>query len=222
MKELCRVRYFHVAFFCLFISGMIHAQSSSIWISGQLPIRFKNWEWHQDAGYRTIGTSARATLWFYRTGLRHYFNPKWNAAAGYALFDSRVENDKPAFGAENRIWEEVVRQDHWNKLRWVHRVRADHRWFNATSKIPAYAAHRLRYRTGFIYPIHPKLDFQLYDEIMVQHQHGEWIFNQNRIGAFLHIKPKSQQTINIGYTHLQQRSGIMHLMMVGYQHNIEL
>ena len=43
--EVCRVRKIHAAFFCLFFSGMIHAQSSSIWFAGQLAIRKKNWEW---------------------------------------------------------------------------------------------------------------------------------------------------------------------------------
>ena len=220
MNELCRVRKIHAAFFCLFISGMVHAQSSSIWFAGQLAMRKKNWEWNQDAGYRTIGTSAKATLWFYRTGLRHYFNPKWNAAAGYALFASRVEKDKPAFGTENRIWEELVRQDQWNKLRWVQRFRIDHRWFTANSKTEAYTAHRLRYRTAFIQTVHPNIDIQVYDEIMIQRQYGEWLYNQNRTGIFLHIKTGKQQLLNMGYTLLQQPSGNLNLLHVGIQHNI--
>lgn len=217
--ELCRVRKIHAAFFCLFFSGMIHAQSSSIWFAGQLGIRKKNWEWNQDAGYRTIGSSLKATLWFYRTGARYYFNEHWNAAAGYALFVSRVDKNKPAFSAENRIWEDVVRQDQWNKLRWVQRFRIDHRWFNANSKTEAYTAHRFRYRTAFIQTLHPQIDLQLYDEIMIQRQHGEWLLNQNRIGAFVHIRMGKQQVINLGYTWLQQPSGNFNLLHVGFQQN---
>jgi hypothetical protein len=199
---------------------MIHAQSSSIWFAGQLGLRKKNWEWHQDAGYRTIGVGPKATLWFYRTGVRHYFNEHWNAAAGYALFVSRVDKNKPAFSAENRIWEEIVRQDQWNKLRWVQRFRIDHRWFNANSRSEAFTAHRLRYRTAFIRTLHPKIDMQLYDEIMVQRQHGEWLLNQNRIGMFVHVRTGKQQLVNLGYTRMQQPSGNSNLLHVGFQHQL--
>jgi hypothetical protein len=214
------VRKFHAAFFCLIISGMIHAQSSSIWFAGQLGLRKKKWEWHQDAGYRTIGVGPKATLWFYRTGARHYFNEHWNVAAGYALFDARVDKNKPAFSAENRIWEEVVRQDQWKKLRWVQRIRIDHRRFNANSRTEAFTAHRLRYRTAFIRTIHPKIDLQVYDEIMIQRQHGDWLLNQNRIGMFVHVRTGKQQLVNLGYTRMQLPSGNSNLLHVGFQHQL--
>jgi hypothetical protein len=214
------VRKIHAAFFLLFISCMVHAQSSSIWFSAQAPLRIKNWEWHQDAGYRTIGSSARATLWFYRTGVRRYFSEHWNAAGGYALFSSRVENDRPAFGAENRIWEELVRQDQWRKLRWVQRLRIEHRWFDATTKTPYFSAHRFRYRTAFVRALTPQLDLQVYDEIMVQSQQGQWLFNQNRTGFFLHIKSSQKQVFNLGYTYLHQPLANTHLFLLGYQHNM--
>ena len=199
---------------------MVNAQSSSIWFSAQAPLRIKNWEWHQDASYRTIGNSARATLWFYRTGVRRYFSEHWNAAGGYALFVSRVEKDRPAFGAENRIWEELVRQDQWGKRRWVQRLRIDHRWFDATTKTPYYSANRLRYRTALVQVLNPRLDLQLYDELMVQRHHGQWGFNQNRAGVSLNIKPSKKQSFNVGYTLLHQPSGNMHLILLGYQRNL--
>lgn len=214
------MRKFHAAFFLSFISCVLHAQSSSIWFSVQVPTRIKNWEWHQDAGYRTIGTSARATLWLYRTGVRHYFSDHWNAAAGYALFASRVEKDKPAFGVENRIWEEAIRQDQWGKLKWMQRIRIEQRWFDATPAEPSYAAHRLRYRTAFVHALNPKFDLQVYDEFMVQRHHGEWGFNQNRTGVWLNFKPSKKQLFNVGYTFLHQASGNTHLMMLGYQQNL--
>lgn len=196
---------------------MVHAQSSSIWFSAQAPLRIKNWEWHQDAGYRTIETSGRATLWFYRTGVRRYFSEHWNAAGGYALFASRVEKDRPAFGAENRIWEELVRQDQLGKIKWMQRIRIEQRWFDATSALASFSAHRFRYRTALVHTLNPRLDLQLYDELMVQSQHGQWGFNQNRTGAWLHIKPSKKQSFNLGYTFLHQLSGNMHLFMLGYQ-----
>ena len=208
---------FHAAFFLSFFSCMVQAQSSSIWFSAQAPLRIKNWEWHQDAGYRTIETSARATLWLYRTGVRHYFSEHWNAAGGYALFASRVEKDRPAFGAENRIWEELVRQDQLGKLKWMQRIRIEQRWFDATSAHASFTAHRFRYRTAFVHTLNPRLDLQLYDELMVQRQHGHWGFNQNRTGAWLHIKPSKKHSFSLGYTFLQQPSGNMHLIMLGYQ-----
>jgi len=214
------VRKIHAAFFLSLISCMVHAQSSSLWFSAQAPLRIKNWEWHQDAGYRTIGYSSKATLWLYRTGLRRYFSEHWNAAGGYALFASRVDKDRSAFGAENRIWEELVRQDQWRKLRWVQRLRIDHRWFDATTKTPYYSAHRFRYRTAFIQALAPQLDLQVYDEIMVQSQKRQWLFNQNRTGFFLHIKPSEKQAFNLGYTYLHQPSANTHLFLLGYQHNL--
>jgi hypothetical protein len=186
----------------------------------QAPLRIKNWEWHQDAGYRTIGNSGRATLWFYRTGVRRYFSEHWNAAGGYALFVSRVEKDRPAFGAENRIWEELVRQDQFGKLKLMQRIRIEQRWFDATTKTPSFSAHRFRYRTGFIQALTPQLDLQVYDEIMVQLQQGQWLFNQNRTGFFLHIKPSKKQAINVGYTYLHQPLANTHLFLLGYQHNM--
>ena len=214
------MRKFHAAFFLCFISCLVHAQSSSIWFSAQAPLRIKNWEWHQDVGYRTIGSSSKATLWLYRTGVRRYFSEHWNAAAGYALFSSRVEKEKPAFGAENRIWEEVVRQDQWGKLKWMQRIRIEQRWFDATTQTPYYAAHRFRYRTAFIQALTPQLDLQVYDEIMVQSQKGQWFFNQNRTGFFLHIKPSKKQVFNLGYTYLHQPLANTHLFLLGYQHNM--
>ena len=183
------------------------------------PLRIKNWEWHQDAGYRTIGNGARPSLWFYRTGIRRYFSDHWNAAGGYALFVSRVEKDRPAFGAENRIWEELVRQDLLGKIKWTQRLRIEQRWFDATTKTPYFSAHRFRYRTAFVHTLNPQLDLQLYDELMVQNQHGQWGFNQNRTGAWLNIKPSKKQSFNLGYTFLHQRSGNTHLIMLGYQQN---
>lgn len=214
------MRKFHAAFFLSFISCTLHAQSSSAWFSAQVSTRIKNWEWNQDAGYRTIGASARATLWFYRTGARHYFSERWNAAAGYALFASRVEKDRPAFGVEHRIWEEAVRQDQWGKFKWMQRLRIEQRWFDATSAQESYSAHRFRYRAAFIHALNPRLDLQVYDEIMVQRQQGQWGFNQNRTGAWLHVKPSEKQSFNVGYTFLHQASGDMHLLMLGYQHNL--
>ena len=203
-----------------FFSCMVHAQSSSFWFSAQAPLRINNWEWHQDAGYRTIGNSARASLWFYRTGVRRYFSDHWNAAGGYALFVSRVEKDRPAFGAENRAWEELVRQDQWGKLKWLQRLRIEQRWFDATSSHASFSAHRLRYRTAFVHTLNHRLELQLYDELMVQSQHGYWGFNQNRTGLWLNIKPSKKQSFNLGYTLLHQRSGNTHLIMLGYQQSL--
>jgi hypothetical protein len=187
-----------------------------MWFSVQSPFRKGNFEWHNDAGYRTQGFDASASQWLYRTGLRYYASTSFNVAGGYALFSSRVQKEKSDFGLENRLWVEAVFQNSISHLQVFQRLRFEQRWFDATSAFDAYQAQRYRYRLGMIKKISPKSEIQLYDEIMIQNQESAFNYNQNRLGMFWHFRTK-QNLINIGYTYLHQKNNPTHLIMLGYQ-----
>lgn len=206
----------HAFFLFLFFYHFANAQQSSIWNSLHAPYRKGNLEWHNDAGFRTYGVDVKTSLWLYRTGIRYYASNRLNAAGGYALFSSRVEQDKSEFGIENRLWGEVVYQRSISSVQIVQRLRLEQRWFDATSAFARYQAQRYRYRLGLVKKISSKSDIQLYDEIMLQTRESELGYNQNRLGMFWHFRPKQNQ-INLGYTYLHQKNNPTHLIMLGYQ-----
>ena len=62
-------------------------QQSLFWNTVQLPVQLSSgWQLHNDISYRTIGGSASAYQYTFRTGIRRFVNDKWNVATGLAFF----------------------------------------------------------------------------------------------------------------------------------------
>jgi Protein of unknown function (DUF2490) len=215
-SELRGVRIVHTLFFLL-ICLSTWSQSTSVWVTGQLPIRRGDWEWHNDASYRTADFRLKANQWFYRTGLRHYFKEGWSTAIGYARFNTRNVDEEKVFQKEDRIWEEVMRVGKAQKGQWMQRLRLEQRWFQSTPTHPSSFFWRSRLRLARVWPLSNRWDVQVYDEYMHHFNGVIQKMNQNRLGFFLHYKRTASFTVNLGYTWMQMPQGSTHVFMIGFQ-----
>ena len=194
------------------------------WFNMHMPVKFtKHWQWHNDAGYRTLGISVNAIQYFYRTGIRYNFNEQWSSAAGVAFFFTRTGFTKATkeFGFEFRTWEEVNHQLPVNeKLLWQFRVRTEQRFFSATNVDSKYTAHRFRFRTGLTKKINDKWSLQVADEIMQQQANDKFSFNQNRlmISGIYHLKNNIQ--LQGGYMWLRWPTEDQQIATIGLLKNI--
>lgn len=204
--------------FLLFFAFELQAQQAQGWFSAQLPFRKEKWEWHNDVGYRNELEKFSTQQFLYRTGVRHYFSEKLNAALGYAFFDTKVKGRiANEFGPENRIWQEFNAQaslKHRTSL--IHRVRTEERWFNKTSVGSSFFAFRARYKVALQKNIATNLDVQLYNEIMYQAVGNDIQFNQNRVGLNTLIKVSQHTQINLGYTYMTTPQTPLHLLLIGF------
>jgi hypothetical protein len=171
----------------LFISGSLFSQrpETGIWSAVQVPVNIsKHWQWHNDAGYRTFGASAKPLQYLYRTGIRYNFNKQWSAATGVAFFFSKTDFNKThhEFGNEFRFWQELNHQYSINKkLLLLLRFRTEQRFFAATSTKNAYTGYRFRLRSGINQKLNNKYSLQVTDEYFRQGASHKFLFDQNRL-----------------------------------------
>ena len=194
-----------IAAFSISVNLFAQDPRAEMWVGVAIPVHFgikDNWQWHNDAGYRTNGISVLPHQVLYRTGVRHFFNQHWNAAAGGTLFFTRVSYNKEdtEFGQENRLWQEVVHQTN-QKTSWrvMSRFRLEQRFFDATEIKSSYYATRFRYRTALIFAPTQKIQLHLADEYMQQLINNKIQFNQNRFIASAFCLLKKQTQLQISY-----------------------
>lgn len=223
MKKFSSILFFPV------ISQSIIAQrpETGTWIAVQLPVIFStHWQWHNDAGYRTLGTSPSALQYLYRTGIRYTFTKKWSAAAGTAFFFSRTSFTKTndEFGYEFRWWQEGNFQKQVReKLQGQVRLRMEQRFFEETKSKAAYTAYRFRLRTAIAQQLSPKWSLQLADEYMEQNTRQKISFDQNRLMASVIYRFNSFGQLQSGYMWLrwpQQQD--QHILTISFIKNISL
>jgi len=215
--------------FQLISLGALKAQGrpeTGAWIGLQVPVIFsKHVQWHNDAGYRTLGSTAVPYQYLYRTGIRYNFNGQWNTAGGVAFFFTRstYSRTNDEFGNEFRFWEEVNYQRAINeKLQWQTRCRADQRFFAGTSIKTKYTAYRFRLRSGIVKKINNKWNIQLADEYMQQQQDRKFSFNQNRvIFTGTHLLNKSTQ-IQGSYMWVTWPTESQHIFILNFIKSISL
>jgi hypothetical protein len=199
---------------------------TGIWFTVMAPVNFsKHWQWHNDAGYRTLGASVAPLQYLYRTGIRYNFNKQWGTAAGVAFFFTRTSFSKSndEFGPEFRFWEEVNRQKQINKkLHWQLRLRTEQRFFAATSVKSKYTAWRFRFRTGLTQKINDKWSLQLADEYMQQQANQKLSFDQNRVmlSGICYVNKTTQ--LQGGYMWLRWPNDNQHILTVSFIKNISL
>jgi hypothetical protein len=82
----------------LFIMNSTSSQQrpeTGIWSAINLHVNIsKQWQWHNDAGYRTLGVSVDPLQFLYRTGIRYNFNRQTSTAGGIASFFTKTNFDK--------------------------------------------------------------------------------------------------------------------------------
>jgi Protein of unknown function (DUF2490) len=212
----------------LFVSTTMTAQipDAGSWLAIQLPVNLsKSWQWHNDAGYRTLGSSVLPYQFLYRTGARFNFNKKWNTAAGVAFFYTRSSYQKPdhEFGKEFRTWQELNSQHSLSKsVSLQNRLRTEQRWFAETNNRAGYFGLRFRYRVAAIKQINEKWALQLADEYMQQHANKKFSFNQNRIIATALLKLNITSQISGGYMWLRWPGESQHIATFTFQKIISL
>ena len=199
---------------------------SGLWFAANLPINFtKHWQWHNDAGYRTLGTSVEPLQYLYRTGVRYNFNKQWNTAGGVAFFFTKTNFSKTdhEFGHEFRFWEEVNHHHPLNEsLQLLLRFRTEQRFFAATSIKKKYTGYRFRLRPGFNLKLNNKWNFQLTDEYMWQMANDKFSFDQNRLtfsGIYQFNKTVQLQT---GYMWLKWPNDDQHILTFTFTKTISL
>jgi Protein of unknown function (DUF2490) len=196
------------------------------WFTLNMPVSFsKHWQWHNDAGYRTLGTSFTPLQYLYRTGIRYQFNKEWSSAAGVAFFFTKTDFDKAhhEFGNEFRFWEETLHQHPLNeKLQLLLRLRAEQRFFAATTVKNKYTGFRFRLRPGLNQKLTDKWSLQLTDEYMRQIAHQKFSFDQNRVtlSGIYHFNKSIQ--LHAGYQWLKWPDASQHIFSVSFTKNISL
>jgi hypothetical protein len=191
------------------------------WFSLQLPVNFSHkWQWHNDAGYRTMEYSFSAYQFFYRSGARYYFTKSWSTASGYALFFTSNSNQKSdhEFGKEFRLWQELNAQQPFLKFFSIqNRFRTEQRWFDSVTSKDAFFGLRWRHRAAITKKIAEKWSLQLADEYMQQLAEGVFSFNQNRLQLLAIVKMNHSGQVQAGYMWLKRPQQSQHIVTVSFQ-----
>ena len=196
-----------------------------IWTSVSVPVFFgKNgsWQWHNDAGYRTNGMSVLPHQYLFRTGMRKFFNSKWNAAVGGALFFTRVSYDKEdVFGQENRLWQELVNVAKiTEKSNLQTRFRIEERFFESVENRAAFNAMRFRLRSAFLQTLNKHWQFQVSEEYMQQLANRNFQFNTNRIAAAVIRSWEGQSQLQITYILQTRKNSEQSIIALSFQKSI--
>ena len=196
------------------------------WFAMQLPVKINDkWQWHNDAGYRTLGTSLNAYQFLYRTGIRYIANKKWSVATGTAFFYTRSSYQKfnREFGKEFRIWQEINAQHQLSKTSTLqNRFRTEQRWFAETDSRDSYFGFRMRYRAAVTKALTDKWSVQFANEYMGQQANNKFSFNQNRAIVTALFKINSTAQLQGGYMWLKWPSTSQHILTFTFQKTISL
>jgi Protein of unknown function (DUF2490) len=199
---------------------------TSVWSALQVPVSFGiKWQWHNDAGYRTIGFTSSPYQYLYRTGARYFFNKEWSVAGGIAFFFTRNSYQKAdhEFGKEFRLWQELnFNKAIGKKFSLQNRIRTEERWFDAVGNKDAYYAFRLRCRLAGTEKLSDRWSIQLADEYMQQSVSNDFTFNQNRLmtSAIYNLDASSQ--LQWGYMWLFRPVLSQHVLTISFQKNISV
>jgi hypothetical protein len=209
-------------------AGFAQHPGSSNWFTLVTPVQLsQRWQWHNDAGYRTLGLGAEASQYFYRTGIRYAINSHLSAAVGTAWFFTRTNFNKQngEFGHEFRLWQELTwRQPAGSNTTIDGRVRTEERFFATTSNESSFTAYRIRLRTALTQKISAKWSIQFADEYMQQLRAGtaSFTFNQNRVFATMQYQANSSTHLQAGYMWLLWPAFSQHIVNISIQKKISL
>ena len=200
--------------------------SEGWWTAIVLPVKFSShWQWHNDAGYRTLGNSIRPLQYLYRTGARYTMNEHWSAAAGVAFFFTKTDfvPSHHEFGKEFRFWEEAACQHPlYKSLSALFRVRAEQRFFAATNLKNKYTGYRFRIRPGLNQRINNKWSLQLTDEYMRQIANNKFSFDQNRLTVSGIYQLKKSTQLQAGYMWLKWPTTDQHILSFTFTKTISV
>ncbi len=218
-KKLVIVMLFANAKYC-------YSQQTIVWNTIQLPLQISTkWQVPVDFSYRTIGFSASAYQYTFRTGLRRFINEKWSVASGVALFYTRTSFGKAdhEFGREFRLWQEAMLETKiLQKYVLQNRLRLEERFFDATTKKDAYNSLRFRYRLAVYRLINEKWKVQLSEEYMEQYLSGHFSFQQNRAAVSCAYLFTALTQLQVGYIWSDLVAPDQHFITLSFQKTITL
>lgn len=213
-----------IVFICLTYNTLAQRPLTGSWLTLNVPVNFsKKMQWHNDAGYRTLGGSITPLQVFVRTGVRYSFSETLSTAGGIAFFFTKISFDKSdrEFGKEFRTWQELnVTKRLGEKLNSIYRLRTEQRFFANTEHKGSYTAYRFRLRTMLQQKIGSRVSLQLSDEYMWQIVKNRMRFDQNRLAVSLVYKLKDNVQLQPGYMWLKWPDASQHIVMVTIQKNI--
>jgi Protein of unknown function (DUF2490) len=212
--------------FFLLISQKVVSQDNDYanWLSMQVRVELpKKWEWHNDAGYRTVGSDWQASQFLYRTGIRYSLSDKHAVMAGVAIFYTSLtgENEYRVYGEERRIWQEYAFESSIKKWQFQGRFRTEERFFQAVSNKSARYVTRLRLRVSATRYFNEHWGIQLANEYMYQFDHGTGKFNQYRLTISGLYKMKGNWQLQFGYMGLQWPDMLQHAIVLSVQKKIK-
>ncbi len=200
--------------------------ATGAWFALQLPVQINDkWQWHNDAGYRTLGASLNAYQFLYRTGIRYTLNKKWSIATGTSFFYTRSSYQKfnREFGKEFRLWQEVNVQLPFSKtILFQNRFRTEQRWFAETNNRAAYFGFRMRNRESVTKTLNDKWSLLLGHEYMIQEVNKKLSFNQNRVQTTAIFKKNSSTQFQGGYLWIKWPATSQHIFTFTFQKIISL
>jgi Protein of unknown function (DUF2490) len=198
---------------------------TGLWATINMPVTFSShWQWHNDASYRTLGSSVAPLQYLYRPGVRYLFNNKFSIAGGVAFFFSKTDFEKThhEFGNEFRLWQEALYQQKINKWQLQLRIRSEQRYFAATSIKNKYKAYRYRLKAGVTKMFSNRMGVQLAGEYMRQVKNGQQSFDQNRVQVTALFQKNASTQFQAGYMWLKWPDTNQHLLTIAILKNIKL
>lgn len=201
--------------------------STGIWVTAVVPINISSkWQIHNDASYRTLGSSASLLQYLHRTGIRYTANSKWSAALGVAATFNRTAFNKETneFARELRLWQEVLYKTNLTKqLQLQARLRTEERWFEATNTKASSNAFRYRLRAQLQQKFTAKWAALIANEYMQQHAKSNWSFDQNRLIVSGVYFLNAQTQLQAGYLWLRfPANSSQHIVNLTIQKTITL
>ena len=198
-----------------------------VWLTLNAPIDLSSkWQIHNDASYRTLGTSSDPLQYLYRTGLLYHFNEKYSVTGGVAFFFTRTSfnKDNDEFGSEFRTWQEFNANERIDASRRLQiRFRSEQRFFEDTKRRDGFTAHRFRLRVNFQQELFKHWSLLLAEEYMQQYANNDFVFDQNRLITAMayHINEKTQ--LQFGYMWLLwPQESSQHLVNITFQKRVQL
>jgi hypothetical protein len=200
--------------------------NTGMWLTINTPVNIsKKWQWHNDASYRTLGSSVAPLQYLYRTGIRYNFNDEWSSTLGVALFYTRngFTKQNEEFGKEQRLWQELAyRKNITIPFQIYVRLRTEQRYFSTTTTSQAHHAFRYRVRVQLQQKFTQKFALQLANEYLQQRNGNLWQFDQNRslINAVYFMN--EQTNITVGYMYLLwPANSQQHILNINFQKMIQ-
>lgn len=197
---------------------------TSNWFSLHLLVNCgSKWQWVNDVEYKTLGISASAYGYHYRTGIRYRFNEAWSVATGTALFFTRSSYQKydHEFGREFRVWQELNIHEPLSKFFSLrNRFRAEERWFESVAGKDAFFGFRLRDRATITRSLTRKLSLEFGDEYQQMLTDRKFSFNSNRILLLMLYKTNEESELQGGYLWMKLPVSSQHVFTFTFQKSI--